>query len=78
MVYTFAFVVINIFGNLFVNSTNTIITLSHNVHDRPIGRYGVFVRDRFVPQVWGLVPLGYINSPHIPHQSPGIVGRAYH
>ena len=47
-----------------MNSTNTLISLSHTEHDR------VFVRDvyrgmecRFVPQVWGLVPLGYVNSP---------------
>ena len=29
-------------------------------------------------QVWGLVPLGYVNSPPTPHQAPGEVGRAYH
>ena len=31
---------------------------------------------RFVPQVWGLVPLWHVNSPPTPHQIPDIVGRA--
>ena len=38
------------------------------------GRYGLFVKlmwgdgiCRFVPQVWGVAPLGYINSPSISH-----------
>ena len=32
---------------------------------------------RIVPQVWGLVPLGHINSPPISHQAQGIGSRAF-
>ena len=36
MAYTFSFAMLNVFGKLFVNSTNTHISLSHTVHDREI------------------------------------------
>lgn len=44
------------------------------MHDREI--LGIFkgVVHRFVPQVWGLIPLGYVNSPPALHQAPGVVG----
>ena len=32
---------------------------------------------RIVPHVWGLVLSEHDNSPPIPYQAPGIIGRAY-
>ena len=38
----------------------------HTVHNRVAVREMVH---RIVPQVWGLVPLGYVNTPPISHQA---------
>ena len=70
--YTLFFIV-----KFFVNSTNTSISLSQTVHDKAIWGICKGMVHRFVPQVWGLVPLGHVNSPPTPYQAPGIVGRAY-
>ena len=69
-------IMLNVFGNFFVNSTNTDISLSHTVHDRMIWGICKGMVRRFIPQVWGLVPEGCVKSPPTPHQAPGIVGRA--
>ena len=53
MAYTFSFVVLNVFGRFFVNSTNTHISLSHTVHDKEIWGVCKGMVCRFVPQVWG-------------------------
>ena len=69
---------LNVFQKFFVNSANTHISLSHTVHDREIqdickGCVGGWYTGLCPGQVWG-----YVNSPPIPHQAPGIVCRAYH
>ena len=43
-----------------------------------IASYMRYLKYRFVPQVWGVVPLGYVISPPIPNQAQGIGGWAYH
>ena len=64
-----------------MNFTDTHVSLSHTVHNREM--WGAFVRDvegwwgRIVPHVWALVLPEHDNSPPIPHQPPGIGGRAY-
>ena len=48
------------------------------------GRYGYLYEtrsgmvQRFVSQIWGLVPFGYVNSPPNPCQALGTADRAYH
>ena len=60
MAYRFSFVVLNVFGKFFVNSANTHY-LSHTVHDKEIWGICREMVCRFVPHVFGLVPLGYMS-----------------
>ena len=59
------------------------MSLSHSVCSREIWGIckwyvGGWVH-RIVPRVWGLFPLGHVNSPYsISYQAPGTGGRAYH
>ena len=66
---------LNVFRKFFVNSANTHVSLSHTAHDREIckGCVGGWYTGLCPGQVWG-----YVNSPPIPHQAPGVVCRAYH
>ena len=69
-------IMLNVFGNFFVNSTNTDISPSHTVHDRTIRGICKGMVRRFRPQEWGLVPEGCVKSPPTTHQVPGVVDRA--
>ena len=60
------------------NSTDTHISLSHTVNKREIWGTCKGMRRGILPQEWELLPLGHVISPPIPHQAPGIGGRAYH
>ena len=53
---------------IFWNFSDTHISLSHTVHNREIWGIckGVVYACRIVPEVWGLVPIGHVNSPTKP------------
>ena len=77
--YIFSFVVLKMSLEIYIfrNFSDTHISLSHTVHNREIWGIckGVVYACRIVSEVWGLVPIGHVNSPTKPRYWRY---RAYH